>query len=74
MPADERAFQFTLVGVLIVIGVSTGTTYIGSIMYPMVFMLLGLSEACVLNKTQASEEEDVAAPEVPEYHLMRVVA
>ena len=74
LPPEERAFHFTLVGVLIVIGVSTGTTYIGSIMYPMVFLLLGLSEACVLNKRSEMEEEDMGTPEVPEYRLMRVVA
>jgi hypothetical protein len=72
----ERMFRFTLVGILVSIAISTGTTYISAHLYPIFFMLLGWSEACVITRKAAAEEpvsiSEMAA--VPSYRLMRVVA
>jgi hypothetical protein len=72
----ERMFRFTLVGILVSIAISTGTTYISAHLYPIFFMLLGWCEACVVTRNTVSEAPvsfaEMAA--VPSYRLMRVVA
>jgi hypothetical protein len=70
----ERMFRFTLVGILMSWAISTGTTYISAHMYPLFFMLLGWSEACILNKTAESEAPEYAVPAAAGYRMMRVVA
>ena len=69
-------FRFTLVGILVSIAISTGTTYISAHLYPIFFMLLGWCEACVITRKAVSEVpvsfSEVAA--APSYRLMRVVA
>lgn len=70
---EDRAFQFTLFGVLVVIAVSTGTTFIGSELYPPFFLFLGWSEACVLSEPSESEDYVEEAP-AQEFGLMGVIA
>lgn len=70
---EDRTFRFTLLGILISIAISTGTTYIGMHMYPLFFSLLGWSEACAMRQTEAVAA--TAPREVPEpYQMMKVIA
>ena len=68
-------FRFTLVGILVSIAISTGTTYISAHLYPIFFMVLGWSEACVMTRKAASEApvEMLETAAVPSYRLMKVV-
>ncbi len=71
----ERMFRFTLVGILVSIAISTGTTYISAHLYPIFFMVLGWSEACVMTRKATSEApvEMLETVAVPGYRLMKVV-
>jgi O-antigen ligase len=69
----ERAFRFTMLGVVVATAISLGTVFLGSQLYPLLFLFLGWSEACVISPPAAAE----VSPEEPataELVLMRVVA
>ena len=71
---SERVFRFTLVGILVSIAISTGTTYISAHLYPLFFMLLGWCEACVLTRTAASDVPVAEEYATSSYPQMAVVA
>jgi hypothetical protein len=70
----ERAFRFTLLAVLASVAISTVTVYMASQLYPLFFMFLGWSEACIVFRSAPEEvhSEETAAP--TGFRLMRVVA
>jgi O-Antigen ligase len=71
---EERMFRFTLFGAILVIALSTTTTYIGSVMYPLTFLLFGWSEGCLLTSAEEFVESPERWPAEEGFRLMRVVA
>lgn len=70
----ERTFRFTMFGILMSIAISTATTYISAHMYPLFFLLLGWSEACVMAELPPPESLVEEIPAVAGYRMMRVIA
>jgi O-antigen ligase len=48
LAVDQRALIFTLVGIILAIGVSVITVYLGGQLYPLLFLFIGWSDACVI--------------------------
>lgn len=48
LPPSERALLFVLFAVGTMIALSTGTVYLGEQLYPLLFLFLGWSEACLI--------------------------
>jgi hypothetical protein len=72
MAQEERAFRFTLLGVIAAIAISTATVFLGSQLYPLLYLFLGWADACVLAKK--AQAEDCPSPVTVEFQMMRVVA
>lgn len=72
MDPMERAFRFTMFGILAGIAISTATVYLGSQLQPLLFLFLGWSEACIVFQPASAEvkgEEPVATG----FGLMRAI-
>jgi O-antigen ligase len=55
--ATERSFRFTLLGIVAAITVSTASVFLGSQLYPLLFLILGWTDACVISRSaQASAQ------------------
>jgi hypothetical protein len=70
-PAD-RAFRFTMLGVVVATAISLGTVFLGSQLYPLLFLFLGWSEAVVIARPEPAEvfSEDPAVS----FGFMKVIA
>jgi hypothetical protein len=55
MDATARSLHFTLLGVIAAVAVSTATVYLGSQLYPLLFLFLGWAEGCVLGQQSRVE-------------------
>lgn len=47
---QERAFRFTLIGIIVTVGVSIVTAFLGSQCGPLLFLFLGWAEACCISE------------------------
>ena len=48
---QERSFHFTLIGVILAVAVTTTTVYLGSQLYPLLFLFLGWADGCVIQRS-----------------------
>jgi O-antigen ligase len=69
----ERAFRFTMMGIVVSTAVSLGTVFLGSQLYPLLFLLLGWGEACILVKPEPSDVRSVE-PATTGFEFIKVVA
>jgi len=69
----ERAFHFTMLGVIAGIALSTATCYLAAQLYPLLFVFLGWSEACVVFQPAPAEVRE-AEPDTAGFGLMKVIA
>jgi O-antigen ligase len=51
----ERLFCFSLLGIIVSIGVTTASVFMGSQLYPIFFLFLGWSEACTVQQLERVE-------------------
>jgi len=68
----DRTFLFTLMGIIVGIAISTATCYLAAQLYPMTFLFLGWTEACVIKRNDAVEKS-VVEP-VTHFRMMRAIA
>jgi hypothetical protein len=69
----ERSFRFTMMGIMIGIAISTGTCYLASQLYPLLYLFLGWGEAAILTKP-APAEELALEPATAGFRMTRVIA
>ncbi len=74
---DQRALLFTMSGILVSIGVAIATVFLGAQLYPILFLFLGWSEAC-LKATQTTSDTGLAAVRstvsMPAFAFRKVIA
>jgi hypothetical protein len=70
---SERAFRFTMLGIVAGIAISTATCYLGAQLYPLLFLFFGWSEALVLVEPAPAEDAQPDFAEA-EFGLMKVLA
>jgi hypothetical protein len=63
----QRALLFTLGSILIAVAVALATVYLGSQLYPILFLILGWSDACLISRP---ERTDAA----PSFAFRKVIA
>jgi hypothetical protein len=63
-PMQQRSLAFALAGVIVAIVVSLGTVFLGAQLFPLVFIMVGWSEGCVLNRSTIGHDGggEVAIP------------
>jgi hypothetical protein len=72
LDGEHRALFFTLSGIIVAIAVAIATVFLGSQLYPLLFLLLGWSDACLRNRTQRGS---TPAPErAPQFAFRSVLA
>ncbi len=71
-PAD-RALYFTLFGVIASIGITTASVFMGSQLYPLLFVFLGWADACVIGLREMAQALAIEQ-ESERFDLVGVVA
>ncbi len=74
MEPEERAFRFTMCGILVGIAISTGTCYLAAQLLPLLYLFLGWTEACVLFQPEPTGIHASDEPVAAGFHLMNVIA
>ena len=72
MERTERSFRFTMLGVIVATAVSLSAVFLGSQLYPLLFLFLGWSEAVVL--VQPAAAEVLAEESALSFGVMSVIA
>jgi hypothetical protein len=70
---QDRSLRFALAGVLVAIIVSLGTVYLGTQLYPIVFLMMGWAEGAVIFRSSGGAAETVSQ-ERRGYRFERVYA
>jgi len=61
---SDRAFIFSLLGIIIGIGITIGTVYLGSQPYELFFLLIGWSQAVRLTTPAQQEQEEAPSNQI----------
>lgn len=62
LDGERRALCFTLSGIVMAISVAIATVFLGAQVYPLLFLFLGWSDACLMNRTVFKSAPVVAEP------------
>ena len=73
MDPAERAFRFTMLGVVIGVAISLATVYLGAQLQPLSYLFLGWAEGCIVYHS-APEELRIEQPVAAGFGAMRVIA
>jgi hypothetical protein len=74
LSATERSFHFTLMGVMVAIVMSTTTVYLGSQLYPLLFLFLGWADGVVIQRTAQISAMTRMQTSAVGFQMQRVVA
>ena len=69
----DRAFFFTMLGVIVSVTVSTASVFMGSQLYPLLFLFLGWADACTIGQSETAEASH-AELDAATFDLVGVVA
>ena len=69
----ERSFHFTLLGIIVAIGITTASVFMGSQLYPLLFLFLGWADATTIAQLSRPGERRLES-ENANYDLIGVVA
>jgi O-antigen ligase len=69
----DRALYFTLFGVIASIGITTASVFMGSQLYPLLFVFLGWADACVIGQREMAQALAIEQ-ESERFDLVGVVA
>ena len=70
----ERAFLFTMLGILVSILISVATVFLGAQLYPLLFVFLGWSEACAIAKPLVARSSPALLTPAGSFRFARVIA
>jgi hypothetical protein len=74
LPAQQRSLLFALAGVMVAIAVSLGTVFMGNQLFPVVFLMIGWAEGCVLGRSEERAYEAAVPVRSARYQFQRVYA
>jgi O-Antigen ligase len=70
---QQRSLLFALAGVIVAIAVSLGTVFMGNQLFPVVFLMTGWAEGCVLERS-GMNCMDAPVLQTPRYQFQQVYA
>jgi hypothetical protein len=73
LSVEDRAFRLTLLGAVMAMALSLTTVYLGAQTYPILFLLLGWSEGCLVFHKKASAMQVSVRTEAPEFRFAKVM-
>jgi hypothetical protein len=69
----ERAFRFTMLGIILTVALSTATVYLAAQLQPLFYIFLGWSEGCIVFHSEPDELQ-IEEPAAAGFGAMRVIA